>query len=65
VCGQVKQKDSYQKFGPFKTEAEAAQAYDAAAGPLGRPVNFPAPNSGQKKASKESASKFIGVSSSE
>ena len=38
--------------GPFKTEEEAARAYDAQAAPLGRPVNFPEPGTGQVQASK-------------
>jgi len=58
---QVNGKDTSKVFGPFATELEAAHAYDAAAGPLNRPVNFPAPASGQKQATKDSASKFRGV----
>mmetsp|Transcript_86390 Transcript_86390/g.172863 ORF Transcript_86390/g.172863 Transcript_86390/m.172863 type:complete len:250 (-) Transcript_86390:337-1086(-) len=49
------------QMGPFMSEEDAARAYDEVAGPLGRPVNFPAANSEQKKAGKESASKYVGV----
>ena len=38
-------------LGYFDSEAEAARAYDAAAGPLGRRVNFPGP--GQEQAVKQ------------
>ena len=43
----------------FASEEEAARAYDAAAGPLGRPVNFPA--EGQAQAVKQGSSRLAGV----
>jgi len=56
--------DGKVKFlGFYEDEVEAARAFDVAAGPLGRQVNFP--GRGQKKAVKQGAhgivSKFTGV----
>ena len=42
-----------QRLGLFVSQAEAARAYDAVAGPLGMPVNFPGP--GQVQAVKQVA----------
>ena len=46
--------------GPFATEEEAAREYDALAGPLNRPVNFPTAE-WPKKATKEQSSDYRGV----
>jgi hypothetical protein len=51
------------KHGPYDTEEDAARAYDALAGPLGRPVNFPAAGSSQAHAVKGAkSSQYRGVS---
>ena len=47
-------------MGRFATPELAAEAYDAVVGPLGQPVNFPAPGSSQAQAVK--ASHYVGVS---
>ena len=59
--GGVGGKEVSRTAGPFSTEEEAARAYDAVAGSLGRPVNFPAPGTGQARASKAQASSYRGV----
>lgn len=59
----VKSKKNSDLHGPYDTEEDAARAYDAMAGPLGRPVNFPAADSGQAHAVKGAkSSQYRGVS---
>jgi hypothetical protein len=59
----VPSKKHSDKHGPYDTEEDAARAYDALAGPLGRPVNFPAAGSSQAHAVKGAkSSQYRGVS---
>ena len=48
-------------LGYFASEEDAARAYDAAAGPLGRPVNFPRSKVGEKQVVKRGTSEYRGV----
>jgi len=48
-------------LGSFDEEEEAARAYDVTAARLGRPVNFPAADSGARTAVKRVSSRFKGV----